>query len=99
MVATKTDPQHPEAELAIEKWKEIWTTATFGTEEDYEQVLMEGDEAIDEVLKEFGSELIRLGKKIWRIQAKALADAPFIRGPESSGDTASPELASHRPMR
>ena len=26
MVATKIDPQHPEAVLAIEKWKKIWTT-------------------------------------------------------------------------
>ena len=99
MVATKIDPQHPEAVLAIEKWKKIWTTATFGTQENYERVLMEGDETVEEVLEEFGSELIRLGKKIWHIQAKALADAPFIRGPESSGDTAGPELASHRPMR
>ena len=99
MVATKIDPQHPEAVLAIEKWKKIWTTATFGTQENYERVLMEGDETVEEVLEEFGSELIRLGKKIWHIQAKALADAPFIRGPQSSGDTAGPELASHRPKR
>ena len=63
----------------MEKWKKIWTTATFGTQEDYETVLMEGDETVENVLEEFGSELIRLGKKIWHVQAKALANAPFIR--------------------
>ena len=82
MVATKVDPQHSEAGRAIEKWKRIWKTATFGTQEDYETVLMEGEETIQEVWEEFGSELIRLGKKIWRIQAKALAGAPFIRNEE-----------------
>lgn len=92
MVATKIDPQHPEAVLAIEKWKKIWTTATFGTQEDYETVLMEGDETVEEVLEEFGSELIRLGKKIWHIQAKALSNAPFIRGAESSRNSGSLEL-------
>jgi hypothetical protein len=53
---------------------------------------MEGDETVEEVLEEFGSELIRLGKKIWRVQAKALANAPFIRGSESSRDSGSLEL-------
>ena len=53
---------------------------------------MEGDETVEEVLEEFGSELIRLGKKIWHIQAKALADAPFIRGAESSRNSGSLEL-------
>jgi hypothetical protein len=57
MVATKIDPQHPEAELAIEKWKKIWTTATFGTQEDYETVLLEGDETVGEVLKELDQSL------------------------------------------
>ena len=63
-MATKIDPQRPEAELAIEKWKKIWTASTFGTQEDYETVLMEGDETVEEVLEEFGSELIRFGKKV-----------------------------------
>ena len=70
MGTTEINPQHPEAELAIEKWKKIYKTATFGTQDEYETVLMEGDKAVEEVLEEFGSELIRLGKKIWRIQAK-----------------------------
>ena len=93
MVATNMDPRHPEAKLAIEKWKKIWTTATFGTQENYERVLMEGDETVEEVLEEFGSELMRLGKKIWHIQAKALADAPFIRGAENSINNGSLELS------
>lgn len=56
MVATKMYPQHPEVELTNEKWKKIWETATFGTHEDYETVLMEGDKTVEEVLEEFGSE-------------------------------------------
>jgi 23S rRNA U2552 (ribose-2'-O)-methylase RlmE/FtsJ len=87
MVATKIDPQHPAARLAIEQWKRIWKSATFGTQEDYETVLMKREQTVEEVLEEFGSELIIMGKKIWRIQAKALADAPFIHGPKGSGNS------------
>lgn len=78
MIATNIQSQHCEAILAVEMWKKQWKVATFGTDEEYKELraacLYE-----EEVLGEFGTELVRLGRKVWGIQAKALENAPFIK--------------------
>jgi hypothetical protein len=33
----------------------------------------------DEVLKDLGSDLVRLGREVWAIQTKALEKAPFMK--------------------
>ncbi|KAK8011771.1 hypothetical protein PG989_000031 [Apiospora arundinis] len=42
MVATSVDSQHPEAIEVVEKWKAVWRTATFGTDEEFAEALRGG---------------------------------------------------------
>ena len=79
MVATNIQSQHCEAVLAVETWKRQWKVATFGTDAEYEEGLRAACSNTEEVLGEFGVELVRLGREIWRIQARALEKAPFIK--------------------
>ncbi|KAK2054936.1 hypothetical protein LY76DRAFT_663308 [Colletotrichum caudatum] len=79
MVAGNIESQQPAATHAIGNWKSIWKAATFGTDEEYWKTLSEGEPSVQEVLGEFGPELIILGKDVWATQARALAQAPFIR--------------------
>ncbi|TQN70160.1 Cap-specific mRNA (nucleoside-2'-O-)-methyltransferase [Colletotrichum shisoi] len=79
MVARNVQSQRTAAVHAIGGWKSIWKAATFGTDEEYQKTLHEGQPSVEEVLSEFGPELIRLGKDVWATQAKALAEAPFIK--------------------
>lgn len=78
LVASDVQSQHSEAVLAIERWKTIWRSATFGNDEEYWGELRKGEQSVAEVLREFGPELIRLGREVWGVQARALARAPFI---------------------
>ena len=45
----------------------------------YHNALLENAPGAEALLKEFGPRLVELGKKIWDIQANALAKAPFLR--------------------
>ncbi|CAH0003700.1 unnamed protein product [Clonostachys byssicola] len=79
MVATHVQSQHDNAIQAITEWKKMWNMTTFGKKEDY---LCHAENAKKEEyleLENFGPELVRLGRNIWRIQRDALAQAPFIR--------------------
>ena len=79
MVATNVKPQDPEAILAIRHWKAVWRAATFGTDEDFAEVLRNGEGSAEELLNEFSSVLVEHGRKVWETQANALARAPFIK--------------------
>lgn len=79
MLATSIRPDCEEAAMAINRWKEIWKIATFGTDDMYHKALLEDAPDVEVLLKEFGPRLVKLGKKIWDIQANALARAPFLR--------------------
>jgi 23S rRNA U2552 (ribose-2'-O)-methylase RlmE/FtsJ len=80
MVASNIQTEHPEAITAIHNWKHTWAVATFGGEEDYGEIVRRDNSQAERILDDFGSELVRLGRKIWDIQARALANAPFITG-------------------
>jgi len=79
MVATNIQSQHCEAVLAVERWKRQWKVATFGTDVEYKEELRVECLHAEEVLEEFGSELVRLGREVWGIQVRALEKAPFIK--------------------
>jgi 23S rRNA U2552 (ribose-2'-O)-methylase RlmE/FtsJ len=79
MIATNIQSQHCEAVLAVKRWKRQWKVATFGTDVEYEEELRAACLNTEEVLGEFGIELVRLGREIWGIQARALEKAPFIK--------------------
>jgi 23S rRNA U2552 (ribose-2'-O)-methylase RlmE/FtsJ len=80
MVGSNIQTEHPEVITAIQNWKHTWAVATFGGEEDYGEIVRRDNSQAERTLDDFGSELVRLGRKIWDIQARALANAPFITG-------------------
>jgi 23S rRNA U2552 (ribose-2'-O)-methylase RlmE/FtsJ len=79
MIATNIQSQHSEAVRAVETWKRQWKVATFGTDVEYEEELRAACLNAEEVIGEFGTELVRLGREVWGIQARALKKAPFIK--------------------
>jgi hypothetical protein len=79
MVASNVQSQHPNARLAVEKWKEVWRAATFGSEEDFVEAFCDAGLSAEKLLKEFGSELVSHGKEIWPVQSQALARASFVK--------------------
>ncbi|KAF2718802.1 hypothetical protein K431DRAFT_340411 [Polychaeton citri CBS 116435] len=79
MVATEIQASHPEAIAAIRAWKRTWEVATFGDDDEYQTVLRRDSKAVEDMLQDFGPSLIKLGKKVWDVQAKALAKAPFMQ--------------------
>lgn len=79
MVANSVRSERPEALAAVEEWKEAWRSATFDADEEYVELLRKGEQGVAEVLAEFGPELVRLGREVWDVQAKALAKAPYIK--------------------
>ncbi|KAK7404172.1 hypothetical protein QQX98_010046 [Neonectria punicea] len=85
MIATGIQSQHLEVAAAVVQWKNIWRAATFGSDEEYERTLREGEPDAHELLQEFGSQLVVLGKEVWTTQADALARAPFIQSRAASG--------------
>ena len=87
MVATNVQSRHPEAVLAIQFWKEQWKLATFGSDEEYEEDVLEHWADSEKVIGVFGEELVKLGSEVWNIQAKALSKAPFIKNQIASTGT------------
>ncbi|RYP72952.1 hypothetical protein DL770_007871 [Monosporascus sp. CRB-9-2] len=81
MVATDIQSRGPEAQAAIARWKDLWRVATFGSDEEYATALRESDDAlrVEDVLEEFGTVFVKLGRAVWDIQATALEKAPFIK--------------------
>lgn len=79
MIATNIQSKSPHARGAIESWKDMWRVMTFGSDEERKKKISEGymDEQV--LVEQFGPDLVRLGKGIWEIQARALEKAPFMQ--------------------
>jgi 23S rRNA U2552 (ribose-2'-O)-methylase RlmE/FtsJ len=78
VVAEQIKPQSECALQAVATWKKEWYVATFGSDAEYREHLDEVNRNVDEVLSEFGTELIRLARPIWEIQSAALRKSSFI---------------------
>jgi hypothetical protein len=81
MIASNLQPNHLKAVEAVESWKHAWKVATFGTDEDRANEAHRECSAAVQLLNDFSPDLIRMGQRIWDIQARALAKAPFIARP------------------
>ena len=79
MIATDVQNDHPEAILAMTKWKTQWKIATFGTDEEYDKEFRIEDSDVDRLIEEFGEQLVDLGREVWATQARGLEKAPFIK--------------------
>jgi hypothetical protein len=71
------DSEHLRA--AVATWKEEWSTATFGSDAEYDKGRDRFAGAVDGVLSEFGAEFIRMAEPIWDIQVSALGKAPWSK--------------------
>lgn len=80
LVAMDVRSQAPEAQRAVQRWKEMWRVATLSGEKEYKTMMEDRGSGVEEVLEEFGDRFIKLGRRVWDIQAKALEDAPFMQG-------------------
>lgn len=83
MVGSDIRTEHPEVAKAISQWKRMWEVATFGSDDDYENQVRGNSSCVQDILDDFGPEVVLLGRNIWAIQAQALSKAPFIA--EGSG--------------
>lgn len=78
LVAKEVNTAAPEMAELIEKHKRIWREATF------EQKVPEwSKEEVEQMLSEYGEQLVELGTPTWEIQAEALENAEFIARSES----------------
>ncbi|CAJ2500328.1 Uu.00g031810.m01.CDS01 [Anthostomella pinea] len=80
LVASNVRSDSAEARRAVAMWKEVWRVAMggFRTEEEDQEAHPIGEHDVEQVLKDFGEELVELGKPVWEVQATALAKAPFM---------------------
>jgi len=87
MIATDIQSRHESALAAVESYKLHWRVATFGTEEECQEFRLQKTrkEEVERTLEEFGTQLIRHGTAIWETQAKALENAPYVRGQPAQG--------------
>lgn len=75
LVASEVRSDGAYAEKAIEDWKETWKIATFGTQEDFESHTARDAVWARNPLEDFDLSIIEKGRKIWKIQARALPKA------------------------
>ena len=83
LVAQSVQPQTLEAVKAVEEWKTLWYEWTFGVGGETSSIPAQigsgdGSEAT-EILEEYGTRLVELGRPIWKIQASALRKSGFIK--------------------
>ncbi|KAF2448484.1 hypothetical protein P171DRAFT_353869, partial [Karstenula rhodostoma CBS 690.94] len=79
MVVKDVQSQHPEALSAIAAWKRQWKAATFGTDYEFAEALRAEYFDVEKVLKDFGPDLLRMGREVWAIQARGLSTAPWMK--------------------
>ena len=83
MIAKNIQPQNMNANLALERYRNLWHRATFDGDAGLGGVEITKD--IAALLEEFGPRLVELGREIWRVQADALEKAPFMQNGMSRG--------------
>ncbi|KAK3301883.1 uncharacterized protein B0T15DRAFT_442103 [Chaetomium strumarium] len=90
LIAKGVGPELDAALESVRRWKEIWTTATFGLggtgedgsgdeESEVGQSGEHADEKVRAVLQEFGPKLVKIVEPVFSIQAKALKNAPWMK--------------------
>lgn len=83
MIATEVRSADQEALQAVQEWKRDWKISTLGTDEEWQDEYARaagfGDLGVEGLLDDFGPTLVRLGEKMWKIQADALRKAPFMK--------------------
>ncbi|KAL4932148.1 uncharacterized protein BDV17DRAFT_288227 [Aspergillus undulatus] len=82
ILATNVRSDSEDARMAIERWRRLWKLATFEfrmEDNEYEAAIREESLDIDRILEDFGSKYVDMGRSIWKTQADALKDAPWMK--------------------
>lgn len=79
MVASNIQLQHEDAIQVVQRWKRLWRSATFDTDEEFSRLGRSLQPDAEELLDDFGPRLMELGRDVWETQANALAKASFVR--------------------
>ncbi|PTB69380.1 hypothetical protein BBK36DRAFT_1155957 [Trichoderma citrinoviride] len=87
MVATNIQSNSPLAREAVESWKQMWRVMTFGSDEERKNKVAEDHMDEQMLVEQFGPQLVRLGREIWDIQARALEKAPFMQAGQNGHRT------------
>ncbi|KAK0704079.1 hypothetical protein B0T26DRAFT_807478 [Lasiosphaeria miniovina] len=91
LIVKGVKPGREAAVQAVERWKVQWKLATFENEvmNEREWEVLGGIEGsameAEAVLKEFGSELLRLAEPVFAVQAEALKQAPWMSSAKGKG--------------
>lgn len=80
LVAKNVQSQSDVARTAVKQWTKEWKVATFGTGEEYEEVVRDHSLNVDQVLEEYGKEWLELSKDVWEIQRDGLRQKEFTKG-------------------
>ncbi|KAH6611503.1 hypothetical protein Trco_001523 [Trichoderma cornu-damae] len=84
MIAANIQSNSLHAREAMESWRLMWRVMTFASDEERQRI---SESHVDErvLVEQFGPELVRLGREIWEIQARALEKAPFMQAGQNEG--------------
>lgn len=63
----------------VSSWKAKWKIATFGTDEERTEMFRVSEEDALAILEKFGQRYADLGRDVWRTQARALENAPYVQ--------------------
>ncbi|CAG5137587.1 uncharacterized protein ALTATR162_LOCUS160 [Alternaria atra] len=77
-VAEQIEPESPWLQVSVTAWKKEWYIATFGCDTEYRDNRSKFQGTVDEVLSDFGTELLELGQSIWEVQSAALRESSFL---------------------
>lgn len=90
LVAKGVRPERDAGVEAVGRWKAQWKIATFGeeamSEREWEVLGRREERDIEVVLREFGSELLRLTAPVFVIQEEALRNAPWMKRAMKAGE-------------
>lgn len=79
MLATDIQSQSEEARRLVRQWTTEWKVVTFGSDEEYQEVVREHAFDVDEVLEEYGKEWIDLSMQVWVTQRDGLKEKSFTK--------------------
>jgi 23S rRNA U2552 (ribose-2'-O)-methylase RlmE/FtsJ len=92
LIATDVKPRSIEAQDAVRRWKATWKHLTINTHGLHDVTIAEledtelAGETVEEVLRNFGAQLVNKSRTIWLEQAEALKNAPWLRkGQKAAG--------------
>ncbi|KAB2100000.1 hypothetical protein AG0111_0g11785 [Alternaria gaisen] len=78
VVAEQIKPNSPWLQASVAAWKKEWYIATFGSDTEYRNNRSKFQATVDDVLSDFGTELLELGQCIWEVQSAALRRSSFM---------------------